>query len=117
MLAGDKEVTAESQGGSRTRLRKVSRARAPDSPCRASAGAEPHVGERPDRASNIVASANTWKCWLDRSEAKDSVGSAGTNCPADEEYWKDTRMPMRYGERVLAPRGAMARAAKSQGRM
>ncbi len=30
--------------------------------------------------------------------------------------WTDTRMPMRYGERVLAGRGAMARAAKSQGR-
>ncbi len=30
--------------------------------------------------------------------------------------WRDTRMPMRYGEKVLASRGAMARAAKSQGR-
>jgi integrase len=30
--------------------------------------------------------------------------------------WKDTRMPMRYGEKVLASRGGMARAAKSQGR-
>jgi integrase/recombinase XerD len=30
--------------------------------------------------------------------------------------WKDTRIPMRYGEKVLASRGAMARAAKSQGR-
>jgi integrase len=30
--------------------------------------------------------------------------------------WKDTRMPMRYGENVLAGRGAMARAAKAQGR-
>jgi integrase len=30
--------------------------------------------------------------------------------------WKDTRMPMRYGEKVLAGRGAMARAAKQQGR-
>jgi integrase len=30
--------------------------------------------------------------------------------------WTDTRMPMRYGERVLASRGAMARAARSQGR-
>jgi integrase len=30
--------------------------------------------------------------------------------------WKDTRMPMRYGEHILASRGAMARAAKSQGR-
>jgi hypothetical protein len=30
--------------------------------------------------------------------------------------WTDTRMPMRYGERVLAGRGAMARAAKTQGR-
>jgi integrase len=30
--------------------------------------------------------------------------------------WRDTRMPMRYGEKVLANRGAMARAAKSQGR-
>jgi hypothetical protein len=30
--------------------------------------------------------------------------------------WRDTRMPMRYGEKVLASRGAMARAAKGQGR-
>jgi site-specific recombinase XerD len=30
--------------------------------------------------------------------------------------WKDTRMPMRYGERVLAARSGMARAAKQQGR-
>jgi site-specific recombinase XerD len=30
--------------------------------------------------------------------------------------WKDTRMPVRYGERVLVARGAMARAAKAQGR-
>jgi hypothetical protein len=31
--------------------------------------------------------------------------------------WRDTRMPMRYGERVLAGRGAMAKAAKSQGKL
>ena len=30
--------------------------------------------------------------------------------------WRDTRMPMRYGEKVLASRGGMARAARSQGR-
>jgi hypothetical protein len=30
---------------------------------------------------------------------------------------RDTRMPMRYGERELAGRGAMARAAKAQGRL
>ena len=30
--------------------------------------------------------------------------------------WKDTRMPMRYGERVLAARSGMSRAAKAQGR-
>jgi len=30
--------------------------------------------------------------------------------------WRDTRMPMRYGEKVLASRGAMARAARQQGR-
>jgi len=30
--------------------------------------------------------------------------------------WRDTRMPMRYGEKVLTGRGAMARAAKAQGR-
>jgi hypothetical protein len=30
--------------------------------------------------------------------------------------WKDTRMPMRYGEHVLAARGGMARAAEKQGR-
>ncbi|HEY6619992.1 MAG TPA: tyrosine-type recombinase/integrase [Steroidobacteraceae bacterium] len=30
--------------------------------------------------------------------------------------WRDTRMPMRYGEKVLASRTGMARAAKSQGR-
>jgi integrase len=30
--------------------------------------------------------------------------------------WTDTRMPIRYGEKVLASRGGMARAAKQQGR-
>ena len=30
--------------------------------------------------------------------------------------WKTTTMPMRYGEHQLAGRGAMARAADSQGR-
>jgi hypothetical protein len=39
-----------------------------------------------------------------------------TNSPAEEEDWTDTRMPMRYGERVLAARGGMAKAAKEQGR-
>jgi integrase len=31
--------------------------------------------------------------------------------------WKDTRMPMRYAERVLAARGGMAQAAKNQGKL
>ena|SRR5450631_2677288 len=30
--------------------------------------------------------------------------------------WKSSRMPMRYGEEILAARGGMARAAKQQGR-
>lgn len=30
--------------------------------------------------------------------------------------WKTNRMPMRYGEHVLAARGGMARAAKERGR-
>lgn len=30
--------------------------------------------------------------------------------------WKSNRIPMRYGEHVLAVRGSMARAAKAQGR-
>jgi hypothetical protein len=30
--------------------------------------------------------------------------------------WKSSRMPMRYGEEVLAARGGMARAAREQGR-
>jgi hypothetical protein len=79
MPVGDTDVAAESQDGSRTRLRKVSRARAPDSPCRARTGCP--------------------------------------NGPAIGEYWKDTRMPMRYGERVLATRGGMAQAAKEQGKL
>jgi site-specific recombinase XerD len=33
-----------------------------------------------------------------------------------EGRWKSVRMPMRYGEHVLAARGGMARAAKEQGR-
>jgi hypothetical protein len=28
--------------------------------------------------------------------------------------WRNTRMPMRYGEKVLASRSGMGRAAKSQ---
>jgi len=31
--------------------------------------------------------------------------------------WRDTRMPMRYGEKVLAQRGGTARVAKEQGRV
>ena len=31
--------------------------------------------------------------------------------------WKDTRMPMRYAERVLATRGGMEQAAKDQGKL
>jgi integrase len=31
--------------------------------------------------------------------------------------WKDTRMPMRYAERVLATRGGIAQAAKAQGKL
>jgi hypothetical protein len=30
--------------------------------------------------------------------------------------WKSSRMPMRYGEEIIAARGGMARAAASQGR-
>ena len=30
--------------------------------------------------------------------------------------WKSARMPMRYGEEVMAAKGGMARAAASQGR-
>jgi hypothetical protein len=30
--------------------------------------------------------------------------------------WKSSRMPMRYGEEILAVRGGMARAASAQGR-
>jgi hypothetical protein len=33
-----------------------------------------------------------------------------------EGRWKTVRMPMRYGEHVMAARGGMARAAKEQGR-
>jgi hypothetical protein len=33
-----------------------------------------------------------------------------------EGRWKTVRMPMRYGEHVMAARGGMARAAIEQGR-
>ena len=33
-----------------------------------------------------------------------------------EGRWKTVRMPMRYGEHVMAARGGMARAAREQGR-
>jgi hypothetical protein len=32
---------------------------------------EPHAGERPDRASDTVASADTWECWLDCERSRD----------------------------------------------
>jgi hypothetical protein len=41
--------------------------------------------------------------------------STQPNGSAIGEYWRDTRMPMHYGEKVLGSKGAMARAAKSQG--
>jgi hypothetical protein len=33
-----------------------------------------------------------------------------------EGRWKSVRMPMRYGEHVMAARGGIARAAREQGR-
>jgi hypothetical protein len=33
-----------------------------------------------------------------------------------EGRWKTVRMPMRYGEHVMAAKGGMARAAAEQGR-
>jgi integrase/recombinase XerD len=45
------------------------------------------------------------------------VGAAQDPSVTQAGRWTDTRMPMRYGEKVLAGRGAMARAAKSQGRL
>lgn len=74
--------------------------RASDSPL---SGAE-------DMLSAIVRSADG----RPGTSSKLSLG-ARTARPAGK-YWKDTRMPMRYGERIIAGRGAMARAAKQQGR-
>jgi hypothetical protein len=88
------------RGSPRPRSREASRARAPDSPCRARAGTARTA--RPTK--NIGAAQDLLALNIDLS----SVMQAGR--------WKDTRMPMRYGEKVLASRGAMARAAKSQGR-
>ncbi len=45
MPAGDMKVAAESLGGFRTRLRKVSRARSPNSPCRASVETHERPGQ------------------------------------------------------------------------
>ena len=42
---------------------------------------EPYAGERPDRASGIVASANTWKCWPGCQRSRDC---AGRICSGDE---------------------------------
>jgi hypothetical protein len=90
---------------------------------------EQHRGERPDRSpgwsdseaglrSDAVATDEVWEATRSRASESPCRARAGSpNGPAIGEYWKDTRMPMRYGEQVLAGRGAMARAAKQQGRV
>jgi len=62
--------------------------------------------------------------WRELSGHSARVGStqdlfeANMDLPAimQQGRWKDARMPARYGERLLASRGAMRQLAKRQGR-
>jgi integrase len=122
----------------RTQVRKASRSRVSDSP----APGEGTTPEQPDQTKNIVGTSLTsqvvstifqkvgqWtgldrKEWQNLSGHSVRVGAAqdllalNMDLPSVMQAgrWRDTRMPMRYGEKILAGRGAMARAAKAQGR-
>jgi hypothetical protein len=72
------------------------------------------------RAKQVIREFRYYVCGNRRSLpdfAKDLLG-LNVDLPSVMQAgrWRDTRMPMRYGEKVLAGRGAMARAAKQQGR-
>jgi integrase len=122
----------------RTQVREASRSRASDSP----SPGEDRTSEQPGQTKNAVGSQLTAQNvtavlrkvgrWigLDKEEWERisghscRVGAAQDLLALNIDLssvmqagrWRDTRMPMRYGEKVLASRGAMARAAKQQGR-
>ena len=119
--------------GQRTQVREASRSRAFDSP----SPGEDRTSEQPGETENMTAQIVTavlrkvgqWvglprEEWERISGHSCRVGAAQDLLALKIDMasvmqagrWKDTRMPMRYGEKVLASRGGMARAAKEQGR-
>jgi integrase len=113
----------------RTDVRKASRSRASDSPSPGEGTTREWPGQTentcltPQVVATILQKVGKWigldnKEWRRISGHSARVGAAQDLLSVMQAgRWRDTRMPMRYGERVLASRGAMARAAKSQGRV
>jgi integrase len=121
--------------GQRTQVREASQSHASDSPV-SGEGREP---ERLDQTENTPLTAQIVTAVLRKvgrwiGFPKDEVRRiSGHSCRVGAAQdllalnidmasvmqagrWRDTRMPMRYGEKVLAARGGMARAAKIQNR-
>jgi integrase len=89
------------------------------------------VGERlhPDIISDIYERVARWIGMSEKTSQSSEWAFGAGRCGQDllalnidlreamqAGRWKSTRMPMRYGEDVLAGRGGMARAAAAQGR-
>ena len=122
----------------RTQVRKASRSRASDSPAPGEGTTPEQPGQTkkaagtsltPQVVTTVLQKVGKWiglkkEEWEKISGHSCRVGAAqdllalNVDLPSVMQAgrWTDTRMPMRYGERVLAGRGAMARAAKAQGR-
>jgi integrase len=119
----------------RTKVQEASRSRASDSPSPGEGTMPEQPGQTkstsltPQVVSAVFRKVGQWiglerKEWEKISGHSVRVGAAQDLLALNIDMssvmqagrWKDTRMPMRYGEKVLAARGAMARAAKQQGR-
>ena len=71
------------------------------------------AGRFPNKAPEGESGSRAWRVGL----AAAGRGQDSPNGTADEEYWKDTRMPMRCGEKILAGRGRWRRGKVSGARL
>ena len=123
----------------RTEVRKTSRSRASGPPSSSEGTTPEQLGQTknavgssltPQVVATVLQKVGQWiglekKEWVRISGHSCRVGAAQDLLALNISLasvmqtgrWKDTRMPMRYAERVLATRGGMAQAAKDQGKL
>jgi hypothetical protein len=75
--------------------------------CHRDVATESPGGRDQDSGRRVGVTPSDSPCW---------ARAGSPNGPAIGEYWKSTRMPLQYAEKINSARSGMARAAKKAGR-